>query len=74
MQMPTDIFPRINIPVVTVLWGYNGLSSKEMETMITNFSETSIINNVGDIQRVESQTYNGTAVIKIYFQPTVKIE
>ena len=74
MQMPTDIFPRINIPVVTVLWGYNGLSSKEMETMITNFSETSIINNVGDIQRVESQTYTGVAVIKIYFQPTVKIE
>ena len=74
MQMPTDIFPRINIPVVSVLWGYNGLASKEMETMITNFSETSIINNVGDIQRVESQTYNGTAVIKIYFQPTVKIE
>ncbi len=74
MQMPTDIFPRINIPVVTVLWGYSGLSSKEMETMITNFSETSMINNVGDIQRVESQTYNGTSVIKLYFQPTVKIE
>jgi multidrug efflux pump subunit AcrB len=74
LQMPTDIFPRINIPVVTVLWGYNGLSAKEMETMITNFSETSIINNIGDVQRVESQTYNGVAVIKIYFQPTVKIE
>ncbi|MDB5241518.1 MAG: transporter [Spirosoma sp.] len=73
-QMPTDIFPRINIPVVTVLWGYNGLSTNEMEKMITNFSETSIINNVGDIQRVESQTYNGTAAIKLFFQPTVKIE
>nr|WP_245826302.1 efflux RND transporter permease subunit [Spirosoma rigui] len=73
-QMPTDIFPRINIPVVSVLWGYNGLSTNEMEKMITNFSETSIINNVGDIQRVESQTYNGTAAIKLYFQPTVKIE
>lgn len=73
-QMPTDIFPRINIPVVSVLWGYNGLSTNEMEKMITNFSETSIINNVSDIQRIESQTYNGTAVLKIYFQPTVKIE
>ncbi|MFD2572367.1 efflux RND transporter permease subunit [Spirosoma soli] len=73
-QMPTDIFPRINIPVVSVLWGYTGLSTNEMEKMITNFSETSIINNVGDIQRLESQTYNGTAVLKIYFQPTVKIE
>src|SRR4028119_1506594 len=74
LQTPTDIFPRINIPVVTVLWGYNGLSTNEMEKMITNFSETSIINNVGDIQRVESQTYNGTAAIKLFFQPTVKIE
>ena len=73
-QMPTDIFPRINIPVVSVLWGYSGLSTNEMEKMITNFSETSIINNVGDIQRVESQTYNGTAAIKLFFQPTVKIE
>ena len=74
LQMPTDIFPRINIPVVTVIWGYTGLSTNEMEKMITNFSETSLINNVGDIQRVESQTYNGVAVIKIYFQPIVKIE
>ena len=73
-QMPTDIFPRINIPVVSVIWGYTGLSTNEMEKMITNFSETSIINNVGDVQRVESQTYNGTAVLKIFFQPTVKIE
>lgn len=73
-QMPTDIFPKINIPVVSVLWGYNGLSTNEMEKMITNFSETAIINNVGDIQRIESQTYNGTAALKIYFQPTVKIE
>lgn len=73
-QMPTDIFPRINIPVVSVLWGYNGLSANEMEKMITNFSETSMINNVADIQRVESQTYNGTAAIKLFFQPTVKIE
>ena len=73
-QMPTDIFPRINIPVVSVIWGYTGLSTNEMEKMITNFSETSLINNVSDIQRVESQTYNGTAVLKIYFQPTVKIE
>jgi multidrug efflux pump subunit AcrB len=69
LQMPTDIFPRINI-----LWGYSGLSTNEMEKMITNFSETAVINNVGDVQRLESQTYNGVAVIKVYFQPTVKIE
>ncbi|MGM9512583.1 efflux RND transporter permease subunit [Larkinella sp. GY13] len=74
VQMPTDIFPRINIPVVSVIWGYTGLSTNEMEKMITNFSETAIINNVSDIQRLESQTYNGTAVLKVYFQPSVKIE
>ncbi|MBO9637568.1 MAG: efflux RND transporter permease subunit, partial [Siphonobacter aquaeclarae] len=73
-QMPTDIFPRINIPVVSVIWTYRGLSTDEMEKMITNFSETSVINNASDIQRVESQTYNGVAVLKIFFQPTVKIE
>ena len=73
-QMPTDIFPKINIPVVSVIWTYKGLSTDEMEKMITNFSETSIINNTSDIQRVESQTYNGIAVLKIFFQPTVKIE
>lgn len=73
-QMPTDIFPRINIPVISVIWGYTGLSTNEMEKMITNFSETSVINNVGDIQRLESQTYNGTAVLKVYFQPSVRIE
>lgn len=73
-QMPTDIFPRINIPVISVIWSYRGLSTDEMEKMITNFSETSVINNASDIQRVESQTYNGVAVLKIFFQPTVKIE
>ncbi len=73
-QMPTDIFPRINIPVISVIWTYRGLSTDEMEKMITNFSETSVINNASDIQRVESQTYNGVAVLKIFFQPTVKIE
>ncbi len=73
-QMPTDIFPKINIPVVSVIWTYKGLSTDEMEKMVTNFSETSIINNTSDIQRVESQTYNGIAVLKIFFQPTVKIE
>ncbi|WP_128544490.1 efflux RND transporter permease subunit [Larkinella soli] len=74
VQTPTDIFPKINIPVVSVIWGYTGLSTNEMEKMITNFSETSLINNVSDIQRLESQTYNGTAVLKIYFQPSVRIE
>jgi multidrug efflux pump subunit AcrB len=73
-QTPTDIFPKINIPVVSVIWTYRGLSTDEMEKMVTNFSETSIINNTADIQRVESQTHNGVAVLKIFFQPNVRIE
>ncbi len=73
-QTPTDIFPKINIPVISVIWTYKGLSTDEMEKMLTNFSETSIINNTSDVQRVESQTYNGIAVLKIFFQPNVKIE
>ena len=73
-QMPTDIFPRINIPVVTVIWTYQGLSTNEMEQMITNYSETSVTNNVGDIRQIESQTHNGIAVLKVYFQPDVQIE
>ncbi len=73
-QTPTDIFPKINIPVVSVVWTYRGLSTDEMEKMVTSFSETSIINNTADIQRVESQTHNGIAVLKIFFQPNVRIE
>ncbi len=73
-QMPTDIFPRINIPVITVIWTYRGLSTDEMEKMITNFSETATTNNVGDIKQIESQTHNGIAVMKVYFQPDAKIE
>ncbi|MDJ1504901.1 efflux RND transporter permease subunit [Xanthocytophaga agilis] len=74
VQMPTDIFPRINIPVITVIWTYRGLSTDEMEKMITNFSETATTNNVGNIRQMESQTHNGIAVIKIFFQPDVRIE
>ena len=74
VQMPTDIFPRINIPVISVIWTYRGLSTDEMEKMITNFSETSTTNNVGNIRQMESQTHNGIAVIKVFFQPDVKIE
>jgi multidrug efflux pump subunit AcrB len=73
-QTPTDIFPRINIPVITMIWTYRGLSTDEMEKMITNFSETATTNNVSDIRQIESQTHNGIAIIKVFFQPDVQIE
>ncbi len=72
-QMRTDIFPEIDIPVVTVIWTYKGMETSEVERRITTYSEYAITSNVNDIKRVESQTLNGVAVIKVYFHPGVDI-
>jgi len=72
-QMRTDIFPEIDIPVVTVIWTYKGMETSEVERRITTYSEYAITSNVNDIKRVESQTLNGVAVIKIYFHQGVDI-
>ncbi len=68
-----DIFPDIDIPVVTVIWSYSGLSAKEMEQRVTTFSEF-VYGTVNDIKAIDSQTVNGAAVIKISFQPQVRID
>src|SRR5215203_1940375 len=73
-QTPTDIFPNIDIPVISVIWNYKGLSARDMESQMTLFSEYSISSVVSDIKNIESQTLNGIAVIKIYFHPSVKID
>ncbi len=70
---PKDIFPAINIPVVTVIWQYTGLSPAEMEQRITTYSEYSISASVSDVRNIESQTLEGIAVEKVYFQPNVNI-
>jgi multidrug efflux pump subunit AcrB len=70
---PTDIFPNIDIPVVSVIWNYSGMPPAQMEKYITTFSEYSLSAGVNDVRALESQTVNGAAVIKIYFQPNVKI-
>ena len=72
-QMRTDIFPEIDIPVVTVIWTYKGMETSEVERRITTYSEYAITSNVTDIKRVESQTLNGVSVIKIHFHPGVDI-
>src|SRR6476619_1641111 len=72
-QMRTDIFPEIDIPVVTVIWTYKGMETSEVERRITTYSEYAITSNVNDIRRVESQTLNGVAVIRIHFHPGVNI-
>src|SRR5579862_7842184 len=71
---PADIFPRINIPVVTVIWQYTGLTPQEMEQRVTTYGEYSISSNVGDIRNIESQTLNGLSVERVYFQPNVNID
>ncbi len=70
---PTDIFPNIDIPVVTVIWSYSGLPAKEMEQRITTFSEF-VMAVVNDVKAIDSQTVNGASVIKISFQPQVHID
>jgi len=73
-SMPTDIFPNINIPVVTVIWSYTGLSTPEMEQRVTTYSQYSISSNVTGVKNMEAQTLNGLSVQKIYFQPDVNLD
>ena len=72
--MPEDIFPEINIPVVSVIWQYTGLSTPEMEQRVTTYSQYSISSNVTGIKNMEAQTLNGVSVQKIYFQPNVNLD
>jgi multidrug efflux pump subunit AcrB len=74
MVMPEDIFPEINIPVVSVIWQYTGLSVPEMEQRVTTYSQYSISANVTGIKNMEAQTLNGISVQKIYFQPDVNLD
>jgi multidrug efflux pump subunit AcrB len=70
MVMPEDIFPEINIPVVSVIWQYTGLSVPEMEQRVTTYGQYSISTNVTGIKNMEAQTLNGISVQKIYSSPT----
>jgi multidrug efflux pump subunit AcrB len=72
--MPQDIFPEIDIPVVSVIWQYTGLSVPEMEQRVTTYGEYSISANVTGIKNMEAQTLNGISVQKIYFQPDVSLD
>jgi len=74
LTTPKDIFPNINIPVVTVIWQYTGLTPEEMEQRVTTYSEYIVSSAVNDIRNIESQTLSGISVEKIYFQPNVSID
>jgi multidrug efflux pump subunit AcrB len=74
ISTPKDIFPVINIPVVTVIWQYTGLTPQEMEARVTTYSEYAVSANVNNIRDMESQTLSGISVQKIFFQPGVSVD
>jgi multidrug efflux pump subunit AcrB len=73
-SMPTDIFPYIDIPVVSVVWAYTGMSPEEMAERIVTVDERAMTTTVNNIEHMESTSYSGTAVIRMFFQPNVKVE
>ncbi len=68
-RMPTDIFPEIDIPVISVVWNYTGISPDDMETRVVGNFERVLVSTVNDIEHLESQSLNGIAVVKIFLQP-----
>src|SRR5579864_41640 len=74
VSMPVDIFPYIDIPVVSIVWNYAGLSPEEMEKRMVTIFERSMTTTVNDIEHIESQCYNGVSVTRVYFQPNAKVE
>jgi multidrug efflux pump subunit AcrB len=73
IKTPTDIFPAINIPVVSIIWSYNGLSAREIEQRIIYTQERALTTTVNNIEHIESTSYDGIGIIKLYFQPGVTI-
>ncbi len=73
LRTPTDIFPNIDIPVIGAAFNYSGLNAQEMEERITSIYERSLTTTVNDIEHIESQSINGRAIIKVFFQPGANI-
>ena len=74
LSTPTDIFPNINIPVVSIVWTYTGLDAQQMSDRIVSQTERALTTLVDDIQHIESQSLNGIAVVKVFFQPGADID
>src|ERR1700677_2696494 len=74
LRMPTDIFPDIDIPVISVVFNYSGLAPDEMEKRIVSNFERTLTTTVNDIEHIESQSLTGVSIIKIFFQPGARIE
>src|ERR1700722_14614611 len=74
MRTPTDIFPAINIPVISIVWNYTGLDSQQFEQRITYVNERSLTVTVNNIEHIESTSYNSIAVIKVFLQPGASVD
>jgi len=74
VRTPTDIFPNIDIPVVSIIWNYNGLEPQDMADRIVSITERSLTTTVDNIAHIESQSLYGIAVVKVFFQPTASID
>ena len=73
-NMATDIFPEIDIPVVSIIWTYNGLSAQEMGQRVANTTERGLTTTVSDIAHIESVSLTGVSVLKIFFQQGANIQ
>src|SRR6201982_758837 len=73
LRTPTDIFPNINIPVVSIIWNYNGLVPKEMSDRVISITERNLTTVVDNIEHIESQSLYGIAVIKVFLQPNASL-
>jgi multidrug efflux pump subunit AcrB len=74
VRTPTDIFPNIDIPVVSIIWNYNGLLPEDMSDRIVSVTERSLTTTVDNIEHIESQSLYGVAVVKVFLQPTANIQ
>jgi CzcA family heavy metal efflux pump len=74
LRIATDVLPEINIPVISIIWSYNGLSPQEMAQRITTPNERLLATTVSDIEHFESQSYNGIAIIKVFLQPNASVD
>jgi len=74
LRTPTDIFPNIDIPVVTAVWQYSGMSADEMANRIVSGFERGLTTTVNDIEHIESQTLRGESIVKVFFQPGARTE
>src|SRR6201995_1207873 len=73
-RTPTDIFPNIDIPVISIIWNYNGLVPEDMSDRIVSVTERALTTTVDNIEHIEAQSLYGVAVVKVFLQPTANVQ